>query len=50
MKTKVEYIESAWLKTMESSDDSSTEFEGFPPDVVETVRRELLELVEVNPI
>ena len=49
MKTKVEYIESAWLKTMESSDDSSTEFEGFSPDVVETARRELLELVEVNP-
>lgn len=34
---------------MESSDDSSTEFEGFGPEVVEAARKELLELVEVNP-
>lgn len=34
---------------MELSDESGSEFEGFAPDVVEKARRELLELVEVNP-
>uniref|UniRef100_A0A8W8P1P5 PiggyBac transposable element-derived protein domain-containing protein n=1 Tax=Magallana gigas TaxID=29159 RepID=A0A8W8P1P5_MAGGI len=33
---------------MESSDDSSTEFEGFGPEVVEAAREDLLEVVEVN--
>lgn len=41
--------ELAWVLTMASSDDSGSEFEGFAPDVVEKARRELLELVPVNP-